>query len=98
MIKLQNVTKIYTLSSESEVRAIVAANLEIQRGEFIVITGRSGTGKTTLLNLIAGLTRPTVRCHLTVNVWKHPTPTISVTQPEVCLSFNFSSSLPDCIG
>lgn len=59
MIKFQNVTKIYTLSNETEVKAVVDVSLEIQPGEFIVITGRSGTGKTTLLNLMAGLSRPT---------------------------------------
>lgn len=59
MIKLQNVNKVFTLSKESEVRAIADISLEIQSGEFLIITGRSGTGKTTLLNLIAGLTRPT---------------------------------------
>jgi len=33
--------------------------LKMERGEFIVITGRSGSGKTTILNLIAGMTKPT---------------------------------------
>ncbi len=58
MIQFQDVSKSYALSQEQTVQAVRQVSLEIQRGEFVVITGRSGSGKTTLLNLIAGLTRP----------------------------------------
>jgi putative ABC transport system ATP-binding protein/lipoprotein-releasing system ATP-binding protein len=59
MIAVHDVTKVYTLSRENRVLAVDRVSLEIQPGEFVVITGRSGSGKTTLLNLIAGLTPPT---------------------------------------
>jgi ABC-type lipoprotein export system ATPase subunit len=59
MIRLDKVTKIYTLSKEHRVIAVRDVNLEVSRGEFVIITGRSGSGKTTLLNLAAGLTQPT---------------------------------------
>ena len=59
MITLQDVCKKFTLSQEQTVRAVEHVSLEVQEGEFVVITGRSGSGKTTMLNLIAGLTRPT---------------------------------------
>jgi putative ABC transport system ATP-binding protein/lipoprotein-releasing system ATP-binding protein len=59
MIRLDDVTKIYQISDENEVSAVLNASLEIEGGEFLIITGRSGSGKTTLLNLMAGLTRPT---------------------------------------
>ena len=58
MIKLENVTKAYSLGKGSSVTAVRGVSLEIGPGEFVAIVGRSGSGKTTLLNLAAGLTRP----------------------------------------
>jgi ABC-type lipoprotein export system ATPase subunit len=59
MIQLQNVTKTYQLGKGNAIDAVCGLDLEINRGEFAVIVGRSGSGKTTVLNLAAGLTRPT---------------------------------------
>jgi ABC-type lipoprotein export system ATPase subunit len=59
MIKLDDVSKIYSLGKGHSVTALHGVSLEIGAGEFAVIVGRSGSGKTTLLNLAAGLTRPT---------------------------------------
>jgi ABC-type lipoprotein export system ATPase subunit len=59
MITLENVTKIYKLNKDHTVTAVDEVSLEIEAGEFAMITGRSGSGKTTLLNLAAGLTPPT---------------------------------------
>ncbi|RPI34917.1 MAG: ABC transporter ATP-binding protein [Chloroflexota bacterium] len=47
------------LSKKATVPAVCDADLEVNPGEFVIITGRSGSGKTTLLNLAAGLTKPT---------------------------------------
>jgi ABC-type lipoprotein export system ATPase subunit len=58
-ITLDNVFKTYTLHKFNTVAAVRGVSLEVNKGEFLVITGRSGSGKTTLLNLAAGLTRPT---------------------------------------
>ncbi len=46
-------------SGSADVLAIKDVNLEVFRGELLVILGRSGSGKTTLLNLLGGLDRPT---------------------------------------
>ncbi len=60
MIELQKVTKIYKPRRQREVTALDNATLKVSPGEFLVITGRSGCGKTTILNLLAGLARPTL--------------------------------------
>jgi ABC-type lipoprotein export system ATPase subunit len=59
MISLQKITKTYEVARQHPVTAVNAVDLEVQKGEFVMITGRSGSGKTTLLNLAAGLTTPT---------------------------------------
>ncbi len=59
MIALRDVTKTYRVSKEVTVTAVHGINLNVEKGEFVIITGRSGSGKTTLLNLAAGLARPT---------------------------------------
>ncbi len=58
MIQLQKVNKIYT-GIAGEVHAIKEADLNVEKGEHIVIIGQSGSGKSTLLNLISGIDRPT---------------------------------------
>ena len=59
MIELNNVEKTYTIAKSNTVQAVRGVSLKVKRGEFVVITGRSGSGKTTILNLIAGMTKPT---------------------------------------
>ena len=59
MIRLRGITKTYEMGRFPSVEALRAVNLDIDRGEFVVVTGRSGAGKTTLLNVIAGLAKAT---------------------------------------
>jgi ABC-type lipoprotein export system ATPase subunit len=59
LIELNDVTKVYSMSKNRTVLAVNSVDLCVESGEFLLITGRSGCGKTTLLNLVAGLTYPT---------------------------------------
>jgi len=59
MICLRGIAKSYEMGRDWPIAALRSIDLDIERGEFVVITGRSGAGKTTLLNIIAGLARPT---------------------------------------
>ena len=58
IIVAQKVEKEYRRGREI-IHALRDINLTIRSGEFIVIEGRSGCGKTTLLNVLSGLDRPT---------------------------------------
>jgi lipoprotein-releasing system ATP-binding protein len=58
MISLVNVTRRYKLDEKTLIEPVSDISLEIGQGEFTVIIGRSGCGKTTLLNLVAGLIKP----------------------------------------
>lgn len=53
-VKLENITKIYHMG-EVEIRAVDRIDFSIQKGEFVVIVGPSGAGKTTVLNILGGM-------------------------------------------
>ena len=57
MIHLDKVSKIFG-SSTKQVEAIKNIDLQVNKGEFIVISGPSGSGKTTLLLSIGGMLKP----------------------------------------
>ena len=53
-IELRNVSKIYQMG-EIEIRALDNISFEIDKGEFVVVLGASGAGKTTILNILGGM-------------------------------------------
>ena len=59
LIDIQNLYKIYNEGKESEVRALDGVTLQIDRGEFVAIVGQSGSGKSTMMNVLGCLDIPT---------------------------------------
>ena len=57
-IQVKNLYKIFRVGNE-KVRALNGVDLTIYKGEFCAIVGTSGSGKSTMLNMLAGLEKPT---------------------------------------
>ena len=57
-VRLKDVTKTYKMG-EVEINAVDGIDFSVQKGEFVVIVGPSGAGKTTVLNILGGMDRAT---------------------------------------
>ena len=58
MIEVRDLTKVYIMGEE-EVAALAGVTTKIQRGEHTAVIGPSGSGKSSLMNILGGLDRPT---------------------------------------
>lgn len=58
MLEVERLSKTFNPASPNEVRALQGVNLTIAEGSFVVVVGTNGSGKSSLLNAIAGTFRP----------------------------------------
>ena len=58
ILRVENLTKIYG-TGETKVKALDHVSFNVEKGEFIAITGASGSGKSTLLHLMGGVEKAT---------------------------------------
>ena len=79
IIHLNEVRKSYFSSSEG-FEALKGINLEVERGEYLGVIGKSGAGKTTLINLISGVDRTT-----SGEVWVNGMPVHNLPDAELAL-------------
>ena len=53
-ITFKDVSKIYQMG-EVQIKALDSVSFDIEKGEFVVVLGESGAGKTTILNILGGM-------------------------------------------
>ena len=58
MVTLENIHKIYNEGTAQAFEALKSIDLQVSKGETVILSGVSGSGKSTLLSLIAGLDKP----------------------------------------
>ena len=59
IIEMSNIVKRYFVDTPNELEVLHGVSLEVYEGEFLAIVGQSGSGKSTIMNMIGALDRPT---------------------------------------
>lgn len=92
-ISIRNISKKYRLSRGRSLSVLADISFEVEEGEFISVVGASGSGKSTFLNLVAGLDSPS-----SGEIWlegpNRPTQRISGPHPSRIMLFQQPSLLP----
>ncbi len=87
-IEVRNLDYAFMQHNETPIKVIEDLSFKVQKGEFIVILGESGCGKSTILQLLSGLILPTAG-EITVN-----SQLLSKPDPTISLLFQGSTLLP----
>lgn len=58
MLKITNLYKTFNIGTVNEKKALINLNLDVEEGDFITVIGGNGAGKSTMLNMIAGVYIP----------------------------------------
>ncbi len=77
LIRLAGVTKTHK-SAGGTFHALREVNLQVKTGEFVAIIGKSGSGKSTMLNMLSGIDRPT-----SGEIWIGDTPVHTLDQDQL---------------
>ncbi len=59
LLRLENVSKCYSSGPNCEVFPLSSVSLELEQGDRIILLGKSGSGKSTFLNIVGGVDTPT---------------------------------------
>lgn len=96
-VKLEQVTKVYKMG-EVEIRAVDGIDFSIAKGEFVVIVGPSGAGKTTVLNILGGMDTATSGSVLVDknDIAKYsPKKLIGYRRDDIGFAFQFYNLIPN---
>src|SRR5882724_9183537 len=96
MLSCGHVGKTYA-TERGDVDAVKAIDLDVPRGQFAAIVGRSGSGKSSLMAMIGGLSRPTRGTVLLqdTDIWALPDSQLAqFRNREIGFVFQFASLLP----